>query len=183
MRLRVVIKIMSNVRPVAKLLSISTVASASTWTPVKLIFHEFGLSWQIMLFVGGLIVSITFMLSSEMQKTLRQWIRYRTEHHIAKALSYEIRRLVRKATTGRTWTQASAEEIRKAAKNWDRPTIGLAEIMKINRSGDKQESADAQPATTVQDISPAATEDQDSEVGPARTLRSVVPPSPLDQGE
>jgi hypothetical protein len=128
----------SNVRPVAILSSISMTASASTWMSVKFISRDSGTSWKMMIFVGLLTAVVVFMASAEMQKTVRTWIRHRSEHRLASAKGYEIRRRSRSATTGPRWTQISAAKIRKDAVDYGQDNTSLAEIMRITRSGDDE---------------------------------------------
>ena len=114
--------------------SVPATAAASTGTAVRLILHEPALAWGMAGLVGLLALLGVFAVSAEAQATMRLWIRHRAEHRLAAVESFEIRRRIRAATSGRRWTQASATKIRQDAAECERPTTSLTEVMRITRS-------------------------------------------------
>jgi hypothetical protein len=99
-----------------------------------MVFHHTAITWGMACLAGLLALVGVFAVSPEAQKTLRLWIRYRAEHRIAAATSYQIRRWTRAATCGRRWTKAGASDIRQAAAEFGKAqVVNLHEVMLISR--------------------------------------------------
>jgi hypothetical protein len=109
--------------------TVATGAAIATRT----IFHQTAITEGIAALAGLLALVAVFAVSPETQKTLRMWIRYRAEHRIAAATSYQIRHWTRAAICGRRWTKAGANDIRQAAAEFSKPQVGLHEVMLISR--------------------------------------------------
>jgi hypothetical protein len=109
--------------------TVATGAAITTW----MIFRQTAMTEGVAGLSGLLALIAVFAVSPETQKTLRLWIRYRAEHRIAAAKSYQIRRRTRAATCGRRWTKAGANDVRQAAAEFSEPQVSLHEVMLISR--------------------------------------------------
>jgi len=110
----------------------ATVATGAA-IATRMILHQTAITEGVAGLSGLLALIAVFAVSPETQKTLRLWIRYRAEHRIAAATSYQIRRRTRAATCGRRWTKEGANDIRQAAAEFSLPQVSLHEVMLISR--------------------------------------------------
>ena len=125
--------------------SIPATSAASTATIFKVIFLRAPALAFGMAGIAGLFSMLGIVLvSSEVQETIRVWIRHRPEKQIAAAESFEIRRRTRAATCGRRWTATRAAKLRQDAAAYKRPGTSLSEIMMITRTG-RSTQASPQP--------------------------------------
>jgi hypothetical protein len=99
----------------------------------RMVFHQTAITWGIACLTGLLTLIGVFAVSPEAQKTLRLWIRYRAEHRIAAATSFQIRRWTRAATSGRRLTKAGDSDIRRMAAEFSKPQVSLHEVMLLSR--------------------------------------------------
>lgn len=131
--------------------SIPPTSAIGTAVAFRAVFREpllaFGAGGLVCLFATLGIV----LVSPDVQRTIRVWIRHHPEHRIAAAKSYEIRRLARAATCGRRWTAKSAAKIRQDAAAYKRSETSLSKIMSITRTNSTGLSAPQQNAPDEKD--------------------------------
>jgi hypothetical protein len=114
--------------------SIPAVVAASTGITFRLTFHETHLAVVMAALAGTFSLIGVFLVSNETQKTIRAWIYYRTEYRVAAAKAFEMRRRIRVATYGRSWTASGSASIRRDAATYQNPGVDLPEIMRITRT-------------------------------------------------
>ncbi len=73
------------------------------------------------------------------QDTIKEWIRYRAAHRVARSHEYAVKRLARAVTSDRRRSREGAADFWKNAASSGGPPTGLAEIMRITRSPDSTE--------------------------------------------
>jgi hypothetical protein len=151
-------------------------AATGTGIAIKIIFHDSVLACEMAAVVGVLTVLGVFIVSAQAQETIRLWIRHRTEHRLAAAEAFEIKRRIRAATWGRRWTMRSAAQIRNNAATYPRPGSNLAEIMRITRQPGPAAPPGRDAASDEQSLAAASGD------GIARAPLEIVPP-PADPAE
>ena len=120
-------------RRMVALPSVPAAVAASTAIASRLAFHAPEMVIGMAALTGMLALFGVLLVSAEAQKTIRTWIRYRTEHSLGAAEAYERRQRIRTATQGLRWTASTAASIRQDARAFECPSTNLTDIMRINR--------------------------------------------------